>query len=286
MARGFSVASHVLVSGAVPSGEGIRLTEILSIATALITLVAAGIVLNAERIKSKNIEEKLNKLKKFANGSIMTRHVNSDLIMLGPRDHGKTSVVSGLTKQWMQVKDMRPTLAKFDRGRWESPNFRDEAAYDRDLEIDTVHRTRAVLTVFDYAGEDAVLGNAIKSIAESPQCVVAFVLSSEQQPKEYRSYFSVDNLKRIRRAIAQSNNLPLGAVILFTKQDMSGSFPSAPSEIPQVIHHRYQDIVQLIDDVFGNTSKLMVSAETGFGMAEAMRSILSHVVDAEGRPLN
>jgi hypothetical protein len=229
----------------------------------------------------------LDSLKKFVSTVYFECYVESDLVVLGPRSHGKTSIVTAITKQWMTVLDTRPTPIDFVMNQWDCPEYEDKAFFHEDFGVNMTRRTRARLNVFDYAGEDRAIGSALETISQSGRCLVAFVLSAEPAPLvSSRSYFNAATLLRVKKAIIRAENTPLAALVLFSKQDtMDGPMDSDPGAIPAALLQRHGDELDTIDSIFGETQKFLVSAETGFGLAQAMRAILDHVVDAGGKAL-
>lgn len=260
--------------------------DLLGTAAGIFAIIAAGVALRGEKYKTRLTEanNKLESLRKFASTVYFEHYVESDMVVLGPRSHGKTSIVTAITKQWMTVLDTRPTPIDFVLSAWDCPEFEDASFHHEEFGVNMTRRTRARLNVYDYAGEDRAIGSALERIGQSGRCLVAFVVSAEPAPMiPSKAYFNVATLRRIRSSITHGHNTPMAALVLFSKQDtMADHLPTDPTAIPDTLLARHGDELEAIDAIFGETHKFLVSAETGFGLALAMRAILEHVVDVEG----
>src|ERR1700742_367659 len=101
--------------------------EIWGAAAAVFGVFGTIMVLRGEgyKTKIKEIGKQLDSLKKFASTVYFEYYVESDMVVLGPRSHGKTSIVTAITKQWMTVLDTRPTPIDFVMSRWDCPEYED-----------------------------------------------------------------------------------------------------------------------------------------------------------------
>lgn len=61
--------------------------------------------------------------------------------------------------------------------------------------------------------------------------------------------------------------------------------PQDPVSFAIDLMSHHQGAIENIESFFGDTTNILVSAETGFGVATFTRRLLSHIVDSNGKPI-
>lgn len=272
------------------SSGGLDWTATLGFAAATFGLIAAVMTARTEKLKGKLalMSRDVEALRKFAADVFSITYAPSDMFVLGPRAHGKTSLVTAVTQQWQSIRGMPPTPTHFQHFCWESPTYAESMFTDTDIGQQRPLRTYACLNIYDYAGEDQSISVALNAIAKSDRFLIVFVMSCEETPLvQSATYFNLTTLKAMRKALADAQSHPLTAMVLFTKQDASEFGAHAdPTDIPATLEGRHQRALENIETIFGETAKFMVSAETGFGLSLAFRHALGHVVNEQGLSLH
>lgn len=265
----------------------------LGLTTAVLGLAAAFMLFRNERWKKRLIDaesrnsmltQRVDQLVRFCRTVYSTSYVDIDFIFLGPRGHGKTSIVTALTRQWKSIQDIRPTPIDFTQTSWELPHFREEAFDDEDLGVTRTRRVRQRIVVYDYAGEDQSIAAAMDRITSATRSVVLFVMSAEPSPPtQSSSYFNLNTVKKMRKALAQASSDTCTAFILLSKHDLS-TFPSIvdPTEIPEALLESHSHALENIKTIFGTVPIYLVSAETGYGITYCVRDLLRHVFSVTG----
>lgn len=253
----------------------------------LLALITAVILFRNEQMKRRlrDAESLIDSFRSFASHTLVMNYSDTDLIFLGPRFHGKTSIVTAMTKQWQQVLDTRPTLTDFSLTIWETSAFVDQKCTHEVLGIPIIKRNQARIMVYDYAGEDQSIGPAMDRLSKSARSIVVFVMSAEDEFKSSTSsYFNTNTLRRMRKAVTELRSSDCSAFILFSKHDLMQAPPADPTDVPTTLLDRHSLAIENIAANFGDVDRFIVSAETGFGVSTALRSMLAHVVDNTGVP--
>lgn len=261
-------------------------TSILGFISAGLAAIAAILSVRNEALKAKlsKLTIEVDSLRKFASSTYSTSFVATDLFVLGPRAHGKTSIVTSLTRQWLSIEGMPPTPLEFQHFVWRSPNYTETSIEDSDLNLKRFLKTHAELNIYDYAGEEHVISAALSKLSKSEKFMVIFVMSCEDNPAfQSDSYFNISTLNAMRKAISQSKRKACAVVTLFSKQDASSySSHIDPCVIPSEIIDKNMNALINIETIFGDTTKFVVSSQTGFGLSHAFRFLLGNVVDKDG----
>jgi hypothetical protein len=274
----------------IPRQEGASLwTPLLGVLSAALAFITAVMLYKNERWKKKYVESedviskltsRVKLLEDFASTCYSTTYIDTDLLFLGPRGHGKTSVVTAMTKQWKPIHDIRPTPVDFLASAWELPIYEDKEFLDGEIGLTRTNRIRDRIVVYDYAGEDQTIPKALEQLASSAKSIVMFVLSAEPHPPTQSSaYFNVNTLRRMRKSLAEDTIGSCTAFILFSKQDLTSYSSTAdPSEIAPELLAAHAEAVENIRVIFGEVPKYMVSSETGYGISYCLRDLLSGIL--------
>lgn len=268
-------------------------TTLLALTAAALGVVSALMILRNERWKKKYVaaEEKstalskrLDVLTKFAETVYTNAYVDTSFIFLGPRDHGKSSIVTAMTKQWLSIEDIRPTPVDFLKTYWELPAYKKEPLFDEELGITRVKHRHNRIVIYDYAGEDQSINSALDLVKSSERSVIFFVLSAEGTPRtESSAYFNLNTVRKMRRSLKDSSSENCSAYILYSKEDLSSfSDKQDPSNIPQDLINKHLHAVENITAIFGDVPCFLVSGETGYGISYCLRVILNEVFSMSG----
>lgn len=168
------------------------------------------------------LSTRVNKLAKFAEGVSTTEVQHHDVILLGPRHVGKSTILATWFEQFRLNKPMHPTLeidiSEHPVGKAKYLKYRDEY-----LEVDRLKKIQGYLRIFDYGGEDALLTKALEQLSKTTNpTAVLFVLSAQEADvSENSRYYSASFLQRIRRCFRECKCSDVSFFVVFNKVDVA-----------------------------------------------------------------
>lgn len=234
--------------------------------------------------KQEKMQNKINIMKNFLGDVHTIYYEETDVIVLGPRFQGKSSVITALTKQWKSIQNIRSTPF-FDIFTWESSEYISKVRRNSDFDIDMEDRIKARLNIYDYGGEDDFIIDALNKISHSNRYIIIFVLSSVAEATPSSKYFNLTAVQKIRNHLVNSKSTCLSAFLIFNKHDLLDRPSHNPMSFSRQLVSHHQSAIDNIEAIYGKTKDILVSAENGFGIGNFTRELLALVVDSNGKPI-
>jgi len=245
-------------------------------------------ILDLKSEKSK-IDTELNTLKNWAKNVASSSSDILDVIVLGPRQAGKTSVVESWFKPWNNVHSSKPT-ENWHEHKCFLCNFDDGTFYDEKINVERKKRKQLVLRVRDYAGEDSYRIKAFDYIAslESNVVIVLFITpdftaSGIVCNNENNSYYSASVLKELELYILTKNIQIRGVAVVFNKIDLAS--PSlSENDVENICIKEHTNILERINSIFGGkVSIYFTSATKNTGVINLLRDICWTMITEDGQ---
>lgn len=192
------------------------LSGLITLIAAILVFVTAILEYNRHTL-NKNISEmqkKIESMKLFISNVYYDLFEDTDIIFLGPRFQGKSSLVTTIARQWKSIQGMRATTS-FEIFTWESPEFISQKNLNSDFSVDMENRTRARLNIYDYAGDDDMIFTALEQMSNSKKYIIVFVLSSIAESTPSSKYFNMTTVKKIKQYLSNSTSECLAPYIVF-----------------------------------------------------------------------
>ncbi len=228
--------------------------------------------------KDRTIQE----LKDFVSKITYSETIDHNVVVIGPRSSGKTSLVKSLTEIWRDIHGMQPT-ASFDRFEYKFPNRRRKSQGRKFMGMELGVYVQARFVLWDYGGEDHLLSEALKKIAGfSGDCVLLLVLTSEEdRTLKNNEYFSYSFLQHLQATLAAFVVRNIKVFVVFTKADLA----RIENANLQHLLKANELSIKYISSFFGTTAHYhIVSANSGNGLGPFVRQLASCAVDEAGLP--
>lgn len=199
-------------------------TGILEVILGLIAVVFAMLSYSLEIQRSEK-ERRLQKLREYGEQTPLIVNQFVEVVLLGPRYSGKTSIAELWTIPWTQI-------SKIPSATWhiyEADVFEFESEKHRDplFQVERVHIPTLRVRVRDYPGEDHYRLQAIKELKElEKKAVVIFVLlvgyhdQKVQHSRENAAYFSRVFVEEINEQLQRIAGSVAKAIVVFNKADL------------------------------------------------------------------
>lgn len=204
--------------------------HLIGAVTAIATVVLGVISVSLERRRAK-CERVLLEAKEEVENSFLIRNMTIDVVMLGPRGAGKTSIARLWTAPWTKIGTIAPS------SEWESYEadiyeFEEEdCSSSSDRLGSLLGAKRACLPVLrirvlDYPGESNYRSEALKKIQRlNEKVVVLFVFKvgfhegQIQYAHENAEYFSVSFLEDVQDTLGRVTQKIAKVIVVFNKAD-------------------------------------------------------------------
>ncbi|MBI3448015.1 MAG: GTPase domain-containing protein [Acidobacteria bacterium] len=201
-----------------------------------------------------------------------------DVIIMGPRASGKTSIVELWTSPWTQIGKLEPsaTWRVYQKNIYESAEF---IRHNRDLELDQTIKPTLRLRVHDFPGEDSYRVKALAELRSDKKCVLMFVMKVGivgDQVELYRDnalYFSASLADTLFSQAERATMSVSKAIIVFNKADL---LPKTWSDDEALVRLRSanRDALYQIERLFsGKLEYHLTSAATNRGLIQVLGSI-------------
>lgn len=257
--------------------------------TVILGLVTAGLTLFSLKANARKdqLEAKFEDIKEYGKNTQIIDYVYLDLVLLGPRDSGKTSVTKLWTKAWSDIRFLSPTeewetceISIFDMGKSEF--------FDGLFETTRVKTTELRLRIHDYPGEDRFRLQALEKIPqlERPVLLLFFDVQANSSDvidittnNNYYSRVFMDAIERSSEVYRRVGKV----IIVFNKQD---SLPQAWSEGEALAALRRinRDAIGRIESLFsGKLETFLVSALKNTHLISLLGSASSAALEGDVR---
>lgn len=257
------------------------LAGVLGVISGLLAIVLA--VMNHNR---EGVQIKLRKLEKFCETVYSDYFINTNVVILGPRSAGKTSLATAWTAIWEDIATVDPTPIHFIKYEFTYPNYLEEWFYDTDIDMYRSGRWRARAVIWDFIGEERSLNEALKTIETLSDYIIILVMSAEAEKFELnKTYFNTNFLKRTQKAIHNAKASATDCFVVFNKADLIKERAKRSDDDLKSLMAEHEGPVTNIKSQFGEVRFLLTSADTGEGVGSLLRRISELLVNSEGLPL-
>lgn len=196
------------------------ITVLFGITTAILTIVSIFI---AKRKSDQ--EHTLIKFKEYLQELKLIEPKYIDVIFLGPRKSGKTSIVELWTSPWTQIDKIESSDC-WNVYEKDVHEFREEKKINPRINIEQIHRATLRLKVHDYPGEDeykVVAAENINNLGKKVVLVlildVGFVEGQIVKHDKNADYYSYLFVETIRNRINNLSSKVAKIIIVFNKCD-------------------------------------------------------------------
>ena len=255
------------------------LSIILIITTIVSTLVAA--YTGYRSYNNLRLKKRVKVLEDFCKTVYNTENKYRNVIIIGPRASGKSSIVTLWCRPDKLIKSMTPT-PHFDRYDYKLDMYTKEAPYyDSEINLTRKKYIKPILQVFDYAGEDSKIPDAISKITEYPDCTIIMIFDSDPHLfTKNETYFSRTMIEKINNTLndkkIQASSVK-NVFVVFNKIDLytndASSFDSKLNEIK----NKHEMCISNIQKIFGiDVQYLTTSATTNHNIVNLLQKIINN----------
>lgn len=151
-----------------------------------------------------------------------------DVLMLGPKDSGKSSIALKWKKPWTDIRAITPTSSwnEYQLALDDQISTSKIVRRHTDLGLELTHESRLHIRVRDYAGEDHMRFSAIEHLAQSARiAIVLFVFRVEYvdgkivRTEEHAQYYSDIFVDAVRHKLAKLNKSLAKVIVVYNGVD-------------------------------------------------------------------
>lgn len=220
-------------------------------------------------------EKTLEKFKEFAEGMIMFDYTYIDVVIIGPRDSGKTSIVQLWTDPWTEIGDIESS-AVWQTYEKDIHEFKEETRKNPLISMEQIYQPTLRLRAHDYPGEPSFRNQAISKINELSEKVVlvfvfqvAFVNGKIECYVDNASYFSAKFMDTVSNHVGKVAK----AIVVFNKADILPQDWSDSKAIDELMNANHDAIYQ-IDRTFSSELEYhLTSAVSNKGLIRLLGNI-------------
>ncbi|MCB2263129.1 MAG: GTPase domain-containing protein [Candidatus Thiosymbion ectosymbiont of Robbea hypermnestra] len=228
----------------------------------------------------KRNKDRLSKLEDFCKTVCTTEKEQYNVIVIGPRASGKSSIVSLWCEIDRLIESISPTVSfsTYDYNYGDKYS-RKENYYDPKIDINRLKKIKKSIKFFDYAGEDKEIPNAIEKITDLPNCTIIMVFNSDPgYANDNRRYFSRSLIEKINttfnRTGFETSNVR-GIYVVFNKIDLFNDSGSNFDDQLATIRDLFSDNTANIESIFGVDVKYKVtSALTNHNIVNLLQDVV------------
>lgn len=176
-------------------------------------------------IKQREVEEKLIRMKAHAKKIDKIEYVYQDVILLGTRSCGKTSIAKQWVAPWTNIHDNEATEVLNKENEVDLFTLSIEKKLDPEFEVEITVKKILRLRIHDYPGDDEYREQAIKNLSDLNNAVILFVFNLEEEIEDTisrrnsnKSYYSnmfvqsINDCKELTKSVIK-------AFVVFNKID-------------------------------------------------------------------
>jgi hypothetical protein len=202
-----------------------------------------------------------DKLLRHINATVWTDRIYQDVVMLGPRQSGKTSIVKLWTEPWTDIERIRAG------DHWEC-HEREIGEVDRERRFcsedgtDRTYLKKLWLRIHDYPGEDRYRAMALDKLPEMSGVVLVFVLDGDEAKTQANGdYYSTAFVSKLE-ALENFAHRIKKAYVVFSKADLAGAACDPETTREKLMDRNRPAMDRLKSQFSGILDVFVTSAET------------------------
>jgi hypothetical protein len=257
---------------------------ILNAVLAISTILFMSLTYSMNRKRSE-AEHTLERTKNYIKDLLFIEYIYQDIVMLGPRNSGKTSVAKLWSEPAFDIKDVAYTKTWTEYAR----DILELAEYSREHDVFNIsikHQPRIRIKIHDYPGEDRWRTEAIKKLPEFNKSILLLFfdvyadssgLHKTPENNKYYSQVFVDTLK-------QQEGIGLNiskVIVVFNKADLLPSNMDI-DQAKEALKKLNADAIDRIEGQFsGILDYLVISALDNRGLITLLGAAVSPTLPVE-----
>lgn len=237
-----------------PSTSNSEFWQMVSALAATVT-VGLGIITIILTFRSSQLKERLKRFEAHVKLVLNLEYEYQNVVFIGPRYSGKTSVAELWAKPWTDIQEM---TASSEWKEYEFNVFEHDDTYcqfDTYLSVERTYKKILRLKMLVYPGEDRYRQEAIQKLPKMKNTVLVLFFEIEANESEIintnknNSYYSKFFLETVDAQKGITNSLSK-VIVVFNKTDLLPSvieFNTAKEQLCQI----NRDALNRIDSLFG-----------------------------------
>jgi len=274
---------------AVPSSNSnLKITEIASIilnAVLLISTILFTTLTYKIHKRRSEVEVMLDKAKNYIRDLSVIDYIYQDIIMLGPRNSGKTSVAKLWSEPAFDIKDVTLTR-KWQTYSRDILELEEYAKEHTEFRINIKYQPRIRIKIHDYPGEDNWRTEAIRKLPDFKKSILLLffdVFADSQglhqvfENNKYYSQLFVDTLRQHKGIGLNISKV----IVVFNKADLLPSNMET-EQAKEALKQLNNDAIYRIEGQFsGILDYLVISALDNRGLITLLGAAVSPTLPAE-----
>lgn len=278
--------------------------QLISIVAAVVTTYLTYLTLRVSREKH-DLERQLSALKTQvarSDGRVTqleswcqtvstTLDEDITIIVLGPRNSGKTSLVRLWCQPWADIRRESPTESWEDYYR-PVLEYQDGTFFDEQISLQRIRKRRLRYHVRDYAGEDRYRSKALDVLAKLEGDAILVLCISAADPVSLNAeaaktanYYSAAFLRECRETIARFGGRLMMVPIVFTKVDVLDANESQSIDaLQEQLTRVHANTMANVQAIFGGKERVyLTSAITNREVLNLLRDLTLKYVSLDGK---
>ncbi|GAB5448983.1 GTPase domain-containing protein [Gymnodinialimonas sp.] len=230
----------------------------------------------------KALSVKAQSLENFSSSVYTTTKEYHNLVVIGPRGSGKSSIVSLWCKIEQIISSISPT-PNFETHEYKVGDTREESFFDENISVKRLKRFEKWIRIYDYAGEDGKVLAAAQRLASTKGSSVIFVFNADLSDRSSNTrYYSRIFAERLNDAFTSSGTRASSVeqvCIVFNKIDLAQDYEKGNfSSILHDLKNEYSTNLDVIESIFApNLKYFTVSAETNVNILNLLQGVVNGV---------
>jgi len=214
--------------------------------------------------KDKRIEVLTNYCKKLT----VSEEQYKNIIIIGPRLSGKSTIAKSWCKPSKSITEYNPSPIGFDTYYYKLHDYSSNSTKYHNINIDIEMEKKIVptLKIYDYAGEDSLISDAVSKIGEIPDCTIIMVFDSD--PKNFGNNIEYYNRAMIEKMNDIFTNKKIRAssvknvFVVFNKIDLYANNENTFDSNLSKIKTEHEMCMLFIKSIFGIEMQTFITTST------------------------
>lgn len=233
---------------------------------------AAERLLHETQAKLARAEQKVSRMQEHAHATPVVEYLFHDIVLLGPKDSGKTCVAELWTRPWYNI-DQPKASRKFETYEANIFEFKPDTKRRHEVyEVERTYKKALRVRIHDYPGDDDYKVQALEKLPELENAALILFFDllygaggvSPTPIDKNNSYYSQYFLTKLGQQPKIVNNLSK-VIVVFNKVDLLPQGMSE-AEMKAMLLNANADAVNRIESAFGgNTDYRLLSTRDNRG---------------------